>query len=99
MESAAKGVDPQKLARFQAELASAQKAPSTFPDSLRVAVCEIVDALKANGKKPEEVIIEIRQLCLQFGVASNQYTSGQANRGIFGLIDKIISSCIEHYYT
>lgn len=99
MDLTADGIDPQKLQCFQTELATAQNAPSTYPESLKDAVCDIVDELKAHGKRPEEIIIEIRKLCLDAGVSTNRYTSGQANRGIAGLVDKIISSCIAHYYS
>ena len=99
MDSIADDIDPQKLARLQSELAAVRSEPAKYPDSLKDAVCEIVDDLKANGKQPEEVIIEIRQLLLQAEISTNQYTSGQTNRGISGLVDKIISSCIERYYS
>jgi hypothetical protein len=99
MDSIADGIDPQKLERFQAELEAVRNEPLSYPDSLKEAVCDIVDDLKANGKQPEEVIIEIRQLCLDSGISTNHYSSGQTNRGIAGLVDKIISSCIEHYYS
>ena len=98
MDPIADGVDPLKLSRFQSELASAQSAPDSYPESLKEAVCNIVDQLKANGKQPEEVIIQIRQLCLEAGISTNHYTSGQTNRGAAGLVDQIISSCIERYY-
>ena len=98
MDPSTHGIDPEKLARFQTELAAAGKVPSSFPDSLKDAVCDIVDDMKANGKMPEEVIIEIRQVCLDAGMVSGQYTSGQNSRGIHGLVDKIISTCIERYY-
>ena len=38
--------------------------------------------LKVKLVSREEVIIEVRQLCLQSGIGSNQYTSGQVNRGM-----------------
>jgi len=98
MDSTANGINPEKLSKFRTELVAAQAAPGTFPESLRQAACDIVDDLKANGKRPEEVIIEIRKLCLEAGVSTNQYSSGQTNRGVSGLVDKIISSCIDHYY-
>ena len=98
MDSIGDGIDPQKLSRFQSELAAARNAPDSYPDSLKEAVCDIVDQLKVKGKQPEEVIIEMRQLCLESGISTNQYTSGQTNRGISGLVDKIISNCIERYY-
>jgi hypothetical protein len=99
MDSVADRLDPQKLAHLKSELASAQSEPAAYPDSLEEAVCDIVDDLKARGRKAEEVIIEIRRLCLESGLSTNHYTSGQANRGISGLVDKIISTCIEHYYS
>lgn len=98
MDSIADGTNPEKLARFRSELAAAGKFPSNYPDSLREAVCDIVDDMKAAGKRPEEVIIEMRQICLDAGITSAQYTSGQNSRGVYGLVDKIISSCIERYY-
>jgi hypothetical protein len=98
MDSIASGISPEKLACLQAELAAVRSEPANFPDSLKDAVCDIVDQLKANGKQPEEVIIEMRRLCLDAGISTNQYTSGQTNRGIPGLVDKIISTCIERYY-
>jgi hypothetical protein len=99
MDSIADGVDPQKVERFQSELVAVRNQPATFPESLKEAACDIVDDLKAKGKQPEEVIIEMRQLCLESGFSTNQYSSGQANRGLSGLVDKIISICIDHYYS
>jgi hypothetical protein len=99
MDSTSSSIDPEKIERFQAELVAVRSDPTGFPDSLKEAACDIVDQLKANGKQPEEVIIEIRQLCLDAGVSTNHYSSGQTNRGIPGLVDKIISSCIERYYS
>jgi hypothetical protein len=99
MDSVADSIDPGKLARLEAELAAVHDKPGAYPDSLKDAVCDVVDDLKANGKRPEEVVIEIRHLCLNAGFAGNQYTSGQKSRGLAAIVDKIISTCIDHYFT
>jgi hypothetical protein len=99
MDSVADSIGPGKLARLKAELAAVHNKPSAYPDSLKDAVCDVVDDLRANGKRPEEVVIEIRRLCLEAGLAANQYTSGQTNRGLAAVVEKIISTCIDHYFS
>ncbi len=98
MDQAPTDIDPEKLKVFKARLTAADKLPAQFPDSLKEAVCDIVDDLKAAGKKPEEVIIVVRRLCLGAGLSSGQYISGPNNRAVQSLVDKIISACIERYY-
>jgi hypothetical protein len=99
MDSVGDSIGPGNLARLKAELAAVHNGPAGYPDSLKDAVCEVVDDLKANGKRPEEVVIEIRRLCLEAGLAANQYTSGQTGRGLAAIVDKIISTCIDHYFS
>ncbi len=98
MNSIVSDIDPEKLKRFKSELAAAKNLPGQFSDSLKEAACEIVDDMRAAGKKPEEVIIQVRRICLGTGLSSSQYISGQNSWAVQSLVDKIISSCIERYY-
>ncbi len=98
MDSIAPGIDPQKLSSFRAELNRALEHPAAFPDSLRESAWAIVDDMKASARMPEEVIIEIRRICSEAGLGDNAHAAGALNRGAHDLVDRLISSCIEHYY-
>lgn len=89
-------VEPTALAHFQKLLAEAGRSPA--PESLRPAVCAIVEVMKAAGKNPDDIRRAIQSVCRESGLVSGEYVSGIRRGGAYEVVDRLITACIEKLF-
>ena len=99
MKNLLQTLGPIRLQAFKKELATVEVIDSVVP-ALRDSTYGLVDELRAKGKRVEDVIILLRYLCLNVGLQSMVYRSGEWNsRTGRDLVDKIITLSIIRYYS
>ena len=92
-------VDPEILSAFKEELSKAQADSPSVPKGLDAAICAMVDQLKERGFAAEQLIVFIRHACLNVGLSSQLYRSGEWNeKAARNLVDKLVTLCITRYY-
>ncbi len=92
-------IDPATLGTFKDQLSRVQSIETVIPEKLQSAICAVVDQLKEQGYLAEHVIVFMRQICMNVGLASHIYHSGEWNGRIArGMVDGIVTMCIDHYY-
>src|SRR5438105_3209738 len=95
-------IDDQEFTLRAALLAAKSDYSNATAHNLRDLICDYVDAAKAAGLKPEQVIIEVKRIAAEAGwhrrlVFDDSPGSASSDNG--GLVQDITTICIERYFS